>query len=111
MPPRRLAPSLLSQEEMRLIDRPAISAVNCNASRHALRPHDNDASHPICLEKLVQFLLHDKAPAARGMTDEYALVVAHDNSRVKHIQVLACRYKKDKVTALQMRFERWHRCL
>src|SRR6266852_2000481 len=74
---------------------------NRNPSRESLRPHDDDASHPICLEKLAQFLFHDKAPAARRVTQEHAFAVAHDDSSMKHIKILARGYEKHQITALQ----------
>src|SRR5208282_549583 len=87
--------------------RRVILATNCNASRHPLRAHDNDASHPICLEKLAQFLFHDKALAARRVTHENFFAIAHDDSSMKHIEILACRRKKNQVTALQISLEPW----
>src|SRR5712692_9515513 len=41
------------------------------------RPHDNDAGHPICLEKIAQFLFHYNSPAARRVTDEDSIAIAH----------------------------------
>jgi hypothetical protein len=73
-----------------------------------LRPHYNDASHPICLEKLAQFLFHDNAPAARRVTQEHAFAVAHDDSSMKHIKILARGYEKYQIAALQMRCEPPH---
>ena len=107
-PPRRFAPSHLCEEGIRLTDKRVILATNRNASRRPLRPHDNDASHPICLEKVAQFLLHDKALAARRVTHEDSFAIARDDSSMKHIEILACGSKKNQVTALQMRFEPWH---
>ena len=104
-PPRRFTPLLLCAEGIRLIDKRVILATRRNASRHPLRPHDNDAGHPICLEKLGQFLFHDKALAARRMTHEDSFADAHDDSSMKDIEILACGRKKNQITALQMRFE------
>jgi len=81
---------------------PAIPTV-----RESLRPHDNDAGHPICLEKLAQFLFHDKAPAARRVTHEGTCAIAHDDSSMKHVEILAGGDEKNQIAALQMRLEPW----
>jgi len=83
-------------------------AANCNASRHWLRAYDDDACHSICFEKFAQFLFHDTALAARRMTHENFLAIAHDDASMKHIEILACRCKKNQIAASQISFEPWH---
>jgi hypothetical protein len=73
-----------------------------------LRPHDNDAGHPICLEKLAQFLFHDKPVAARRVTHQDSVAVAHDDPRMKHIEIPARGRKKNQIAALHMRLEPWN---
>jgi hypothetical protein len=77
-----------------------ILAANCGASRYGLRPHDDDASHPICLEEFAQLLFHDGALAARRVTHKYFFAIAHDDSSMKRIEIFACRRKKNQVTGL-----------
>ena len=71
-----------------------ILAANRDASRHRLRARDDNAGHPICLEKLAQFLFHDRALAARRVTHENFFAIAHDDSSMKHIEILARRRQK-----------------
>src|SRR5271155_5708351 len=74
---------------------------------HSLRPHDYHAGHAICFEELAQFLFHDQALAARGVTHENSFAVAHDDSSMKHIEMLAGRREKNQITVLQISFEAW----
>src|SRR6266436_313209 len=88
---------------------PAASSYLLAAMRRLLsRPHEDDASHPICFEKHSQFLFHDKALAARRVTHKDPSAVASDDSSMKHIEILACGRKKNQVTASQVGFEPWH---
>src|ERR1700689_1383691 len=49
------------------------------------------------------------ALAARRVTHEDCFAVAHDDSSMKHVEILARGHKKNQVTALQICFEPW-RC-
>jgi len=88
--------------------RRVILAANCDASRYRLRAHDDDAGHSVCLEKFAQLLFHDRALAARRVTHEYFFAIAHDDSRMKYVEILARRRKKNQITCLQMSFEPRH---
>ena len=88
--------------------RRVILAANCDASRYRLWPHDDDAGHPICLEKFAQLLFHDGALAARRVTHQYFFAIAHDDSSMKHVEIPARRRKKNQITGLQLSFEPWH---
>jgi hypothetical protein len=64
-----------------------------------LRPHYDNAGHPICLEKLVQLLFHDKAPAARGVTHKDSFAITRDDPGMKHVKILASGHKKNHIAA------------
>src|SRR5208337_4401683 len=78
---------------------------DCDAARHRLRAHDDDAGHAVCLEEPAQFLFDDESLAARRVTHENLLAIAHDDSSMKHVEMLAGRHKKNQVSGLQMSFE------
>src|SRR5208283_350007 len=75
------------------------------ASLHFLRPRDDDAGHPVCLEKFAQLLFHDTALAARRMTHEDTFAIAHDYSGMKDVEILARRCEKNQVTGLKISLE------
>jgi len=76
-----------------------------NTSRHWLRAHHYDASHPVCFEKLAQFLFHNAALATRRVTHRNFFAIAHYDPGMKHIEILAGRCKKNQIAALQKSFE------
>src|SRR5215472_1956696 len=102
IPPRALRHLSPARREFASLLYAFILAADRNASHHLLRSHHNNASHPICLEKLAQFLFDNKAPATRRVTQEDSFAIAHDDSDMKHIKILAYGHKKNQITALQM---------
>ena len=73
-----------------------------------IRPDDDDAGHPICFEKFAQYLFHDIAVASRRVPHEDSFAIAHNNSSMKYIEMLARRREKNQITGLQISFEPRH---
>ena len=92
LPPRRFAPPVLCA--MRRVT-PCGRTTMTPAIRFALRNSLSCCSTTSAL-------------AARRVTHEQAFTVAHDDSSMKHVEILACRHEKHQIAALQMRCEPSH---